>query len=994
VTSDPIRPRIPDATYRLQFNGGFTFRNATAVLAYLQDLGVSDIYASPYFRAKTGSIHGYDIIDHGALNPEIGTAEDYAGMVAELRRRGMGQVLDIVPNHMCVDSSGNAWWMDVLENGPSSPYAAFFDIDWTPVKKELTDKVLIPVLGDQYGNVLENRELSLTFEHGAFFISYFDHRLPVRPQTYALILEHRLDDLRAALGEDAPDLAEHLSIITAIRHLPSYTGTDAAGIAERNREKEVIKRRLAALTERSDTIRAHLDANVELYNGTKGDPRSFDLLDALLSQQVYRLSYWRVATEEINYRRFFDVNSLGAIRVEHPEVFDAAHALVLELVRNGSVTGLRVDHPDGLYDPVEYFRRLQRACFVHAMLPEPGDAASGPDAAAVLAQRYDEEVAADPQYKPFYIVGEKILMRSERMPEDWPIFSTTGYVFMNSVNGLFVNGEASKEMDGVYEKFTRTRRHFADCTYETRKLVMQVAMSSEINTLGHYLNDISEENRHTRDFTLNSLTGAIIEVIACFPVYRTYTSSWTVSDKDRQYIEQAVSRAERKNPAISGSIFEFLKDVLLLRFPKELSERERTAWLDFVMRFQQITGPVMAKGVEDTAFYVYNRLLSLNEVGGSPDRFGTLPETFHGQNIERAKNWPYAMISTATHDAKRGEDVRARINVLSEVPAEWGEHVRRWARLNRKRKTLIDGLEAPDRNDEYLLYQTLVGAWPMEGNGGRNLDGFVARIKEYMIKACREAKVNTSWISPNAPYEAAVLKFVDGLLTGPKAKPFLDDLLPFQRMIAHYGMYNSLSQTLLKVCAPGVPDIYQGTELWDLSLVDPDNRRPVDFDLRSRMLQELDDAVRVRNSRDIAWELSLSREDGKIKLYTLSRALRFRQERGALFRDGAYLPLEASGGRAQHLCAFQRSLGGAEAVVVVPRLLAGLISGTGSVPFSKAVWEDTAVLLPGAAPGELFRNVFTGEVVEAAAGEGGAMLSAADVLASFPVALLERTRQA
>ena len=984
MSEQPVKARIPDATYRLQFNHQFTFSDATSIIAYLHALGVSDVYSSPYLRAKPGSMHGYDIVEHGTFNPEVGTAGDHAAMAEELRRRGMGQVLDIVPNHMCIDSPLNTWWMDVLENGPSSPFARYFDIDWSPVKKELRNKVLIPVLGDQYGNVLENQELWLSFEEGAFFVSYYDHRFPIRPQTYVLILEHRLDDLRTALPPDEPDLAEYLSIITALKHLPPYTETDPVRIEERGREKEVIKRRLAALAERSEQVRSHLAENVAQFNGSKDDPHSFDLLDGLMTEQLYRLSYWRVATEEINYRRFFDINSLGAVRTEHPDVFDATHALILKLVRERSITGLRADHPDGLYDPVEYFHRLQRSCFIQCML-QPGGSEPLQEEVEGLAKRYDELVVADPQYKPFYIVGEKILMRSERLPEDWPIFSTTGYVFMNSVNGIFVDGETAKAMDTIYEKFLRSRHHFADILYEKRKLVMHVAMSSEVNTLGHYLNDISEKNRHTRDFTLYSLTSAIIEVIACFPVYRTYTNSFAVSDKDQQYIEHAVTKAERKNPAISSSIFAFLRDVLLLRFPKEFDEREQVEWRDFVMRFQQITGPVMAKGAEDTAFYVYNRLVSLNEVGGSPDRYGTPLETFHGQNIERSKNWPHAMIATETHDAKRGEDVRARINVLSELPAEWADHVRRWSRLNRKRTTVIDGQAAPDRNEEYLLYQTLIGAWPIEDAGDQPSDEFIRRIKEYMLKSCREAKENTSWISPNSPYEAGVQAFIDGILSRPQGKAFLDDFIPFQRMVSHYGMYNSLSQVLLKVCSPGLPDIYQGTELWDLNLVDPDNRRAVDFGRRIQMLKALQDAG---PSTTLAWELSLAREDGRIKLFTLARSLAFRRKRSALFREGAYLPLEAEGEKRECVCAFERSLQGTSAVVVVPRFLARLISGTGSVPFSKAVWGDAKLVLPDAPPGSRYRNIFTGE--DLAVADGAWSLALADVFSCFPVALLER----
>ncbi len=994
VGRNSVQPRIPCATYRLQFNNQFRFADATRIIAYLHDLGITDIYSSPYFKAKKGSLHGYDIVDPNALNPEIGTEEDYTAMAAELRRHDMGQVLDIVPNHMCVDSSDNLWWMDVLENGPSSPYAKFFDIDWAPVKKELKDKVLIPVLGNQYGNILEGQELLLVFEEGAFFVHYFEHTFPLRPQTYVLVLEHGREELQTLLPDESPELAEFLSIMTALRHLPSYTETDPDKTAERFREKEVIKRRLWTLVSANAAIKAHIDKNVLIFNGTKGDAKSFDLLDDLMNQQIYRLSHWRVATEEINYRRFFDINELGAIRMENPDVFQTTHRLIFRMIRDGSVTGLRVDHPDGLYNPVEYFYRLQRGCFVQqglASLSQERDNQAAPGTAEpVLVQQYDDAVLRDPAFKPFYIVGEKILAKSERMPEDWPIFSTTGYVFVNSVNGIFIDGEQAKTFDAIYEKFIRARVNVQDIIYEKKKLVMQVAMSSEVNTLGHYLNDLSEKNRHTRDFTLYSLRSAIIEVIAAFPVYRTYTNTWIVNDRDRQVVELAVSRAKRNNPAISDSIFDFLKQVLLLRFPKEFSDESKIEWLDFVMRFQQITGPVMAKGVEDTAFYVYNRLVSLNEVGGMPERFGTPLETFHGQNIERMKSWPHALIATETHDTKRSKDVRSRINVLSEIPKEWSEHVRTWARLNKKKKGLIDGSEAPSRNEEYLLYQTLIGAWPVEVLEGNAFDVFARRIKDYMIKAAREAKVNTSWINPNAEYEQAVHSFIDRVLQQSPQNQFLSDFLPFQRMISHYGMFNSLSQTLLKICAPGVPDFYQGTELWDFSLVDPDNRRPVDYEKRVSMLAELKQKEEQMTGVQLAWDLSLNKEDGRIMLYLVHKALNYRREHRSLFEQGEYLPLTAEGARAGHVCAFVRKLGGKCMVVAVPRLLTRLISGGGSVPFGKAVWEDTRLLLPEIGPGVQFRNIFTNEIIVTVSQNGTAVLALADVYAAFSAAMLEQ----
>ena len=987
-----MKARIPSSIYRLQFNSRFRFVDATRIIGYLHDLGITDIYASPYFKAKKGSLHGYDIVDPNVLNPEIGTEEDYAAMAAELRRHGMGQVLDIVPNHMCVDSSENLWWMDVLENGPGSPYAKFFDIDWTPVKKELKGKVLIPILGSQYGDVLEGQELRLVLEEGALFVSYDEYKLPLHPQTYVLVLERGLEELQALLPDADPDLAEFMSIMTALRHLPSDTETDPERIAEQYREKEVIKRRLGTLATRHAGIKAHIEKNVLAFNGTKGDAKSFDLLDDLMNQQIYRLSHWRVATEEINYRRFFDVNGLGTIRMEDPAVFAATHALIFRLIGEESVTGLRVDHPDGLYNPVEYFHRLQRRCFVlqgpASRSGERNNQAAPGAAEQVLAQQYDEEVLRDPAFKPFYIVGEKILTKSERMPEDWPIFSTTGYVFLNSVNGIFIDGEQAKAFDAIYEKFIRARVSVQDVIYEKKKLIMQSSMSSEVNTLGHYLNDLSEKDRHTRDFTLYSLRSAIIEVTAAFPVYRTYTNTWLVNDRDRQVVELAVSKAKRNNPAVSESIFDFLKQVLLLRFPKEFSDENKAEWLDFVMRFQQITGPVMAKGVEDTAFYVYNRLVSLNEVGGMPERFGTPLETFHGQNVERMKSWPHALITTETHDTKRSEGVRARINVLSEIPGEWGERVRTWARLNKKKKGMIAGSEAPSRNEEYLLYQTLVGAWPVEGVEGNAFGVFAQRIKDYMIKASLEAKVNTSWINPNAEYEQAMLAFIDRILRPSPQNQFLNDFLPFQRMISHYGMFNSISQTLLKICAPGVPDFYQGTELWDFSLVDPDNRRPVDYEKRVSMLAELRQKAAGMTGVQLAWDLSLSKEDGRIMLYLTHKALNYRRENRPLFEQGEYLPLTDEGARAGHVCAFERKLGGTRIVVAVPRFLTQLISGGGSVPFGEAVWEDTRLLLPEIGPGVQFRNIFTNEIIVTVSQDGKSALALADVYASFPAAML------
>jgi (1->4)-alpha-D-glucan 1-alpha-D-glucosylmutase len=993
-----LLPRIPVSTYRVQMNRDFRFTDALRIVRYLHDLGISDIYASPYFATKRGSLHGYDIVNPNMLNPEVGTDEEYDAFMNELQKYGMGQILDIVPNHMCVESPDNLWWMDVLENGPSSLYANYFDIEWEPVKAELKDKVLLPILGAQYGNVLEKGEIKLAFENGAFFICYYDNKFPVIPKTYLNILRHRLDDLESALHTDNPDLVELLSIITALTHLPPYTETDPEKVGERYREKEIIKKRLSDLYGKSPEIKSFLDENLRLFNGTPEKPSSFDLLDELLRMQAYRLSYWRVATEEINYRRFFDINGLAALRVENPLVFEAAHQLTMRLIGEGKVTGLRVDHPDGLYNPAEYFRTLQRQCFLQTRLhysqqlrEEVNLPAEREVLGAQVLEQYRDILSADPQFKPFYIVGEKILLKDERMPDDWNIFSTTGYVFLNTLNGIFVKAENARAFDSIYSRFVRTRPHFQDILYENKKLIMQVAMASEVNTLGHYLDRLSEKNRHTRDFTLNSLTSAILEVIAFFPVYRTYISESGVNDSDRKYIELAVSKAKKKNPAISGSIFDFLKDILLLNFPGDFTEAEQREGLDFVMRFQQITGPVMAKGVEDTVFYVYNRLVSLNEVGGSPERFGTSLDTFHGKNIERMKYWPHALITTSTHDTKRSEDVRARINVLSEIPDEWRKSLISWARFNRKKKPVVEGMRVPERNEEYLLYQTLIGAWPVKTDDKTEYEAFKKRIKDYMLKAVREAKVNTSWINPDTIYEDALMVFIDTIMKDTPENMFLKDFRPFREKVSAYGMFNSLSQTLLKIASPGVPDFYQGSETWNYRLVDPDNREPVDYSFRKEMLEELKRRESKTPLHELARDLTANKENGRIKLYLTYKALNYRNMNKDLFEQGEYLPLEVMGEKRDNVCAFVRRTGDAKAIVVVPRFFARLIPLSGDPPLGEAVWTDSFIVIPMAEPGASYRNIFTGETLTARYHNDANSLFLSEVLGNFPVAVLERT---
>ncbi|QSV44575.1 malto-oligosyltrehalose synthase [Geobacter benzoatilyticus] len=988
--------RIPAATYRLQFNAAFRFQDAERIVPYLDALGVSDVYASPFFKARAGSMHGYDIVDHNLLNPEIGSSEDFDSYCETLRRHGMGQILDFVPNHMCIEGGGNPRWLDLLENGPSSIHGNFFDVDWSPVKKELTDKVLIPVLGDQYGTVLENGELVLSFEDGAFFIHYYGHRFPIIPKTYSPVLTLRLSELGRLLPPDHEGHQELLSIVTAISHLPFYTERDPALVQERYREKEVIKQRLWKLCRDNWAIKEFINENVRIFNGEKGNPRSFDLLDGLLRNQVYRLAHWRTATDEINYRRFFDINELGAIRMENHQVFEETHRLLLELVREGKVTGLRIDHADGLYDPTDYFRRLQRACFLQtrlALLPAAAGEQEAPDNekgfAEGILELYDEMISVSPQSKPFYIICEKILGKSERLPEDWRVYGSTGYEFANAVTGLLVDTGNSREFDGIYARFIQERPNFAEIAYQKKKQVMRFSMGGEINTLGHYLNTLSESNRHTRDFTLGSLIKALTEVIAHFPVYRTYTATRKVADRDRQYIEYAVAKAKRRNPAMSESIFTFIEDVLLLRFHDSTGREEQEQWIDFVMKFQQLTGPVMAKGLEDTAFYVYNRLVSLNEVGGTPERFGIPLEAFHGQNIERTKSNPTAMLTTSTHDTKRSEDVRARICVLSEAPALWHDCLRRWSRMNLGRKVAVHGVRVPDRNEEYLLYQTIVGTWPAHDPLGAIQRPFVERLKEYTLKAMREAKVNTSWINPDALHEEAALHFVETILRDVPSNSFLADLRRTIPGIIRCGLLNSLSQTLLKAASPGIPDFYQGTELWDFSLVDPDNRRPVDFEIRAAMLKELQAAERERGARALVRELLETMDDGRVKLYLTWKLLSHRREHRTVFELGKYLPLEVHGPQSDNVCAFERYNDDKTLIAVAPRFFTRLAAQSRGLLLGADVWEDTRLVIPFESTGRLYRNILTGERLVTSLWEGKTSFPLAAVLADFPVALLE-----
>ncbi|MGQ0734270.1 MAG: malto-oligosyltrehalose synthase [Acidobacteriota bacterium] len=967
--------RKPVSTYRLQLRQGFGFAEARALVPYLDALGVTDCYSSPHLKANPGSTHGYDICDHSQLNPELGTSEEFGEFCDALRAHGLGHIVDIVPNHMACDPSANLWWRDVLENGPSSPYAGYFDVDWAPVKPELKGKVLLPILGDQYGRVLERGELKLAVQDGALHLRYFSHDLPINPRQSPRVLGLHLDRLELTLSGH-PALREYLSILTALQNLPVYTEQAPARIAERQREKEVARERLARLMAESPDVRTHVTSVVNEANGVPGACASFDVLHTLLEHQAYRLAYWRTAFDEINYRRFFDINELIGMRMEEVAVFEATHGLIGRLVERGQVTGLRVDHPDGLYDPAEYFDRLQAmVCGV-------------------------TQAADDDSQPPFYVAAEKILSEGERLRSEWPVAGTTGYGFLNLVGGLFIDGRQARLLRRVYGQITGRQETFAEVAYWSKRTIMLTAMASELNVLAHALNRLSERDRRSRDFTLDNCRKVLREVVACFPVYRTYISEGGVSPFDREAIRAATTEARRRNPLMEESIFDFLEDILLTaseavqKAPDDLVAGEL---LRFVRKMQQFTGPVQAKGVEDTAFYRYHVLVSANDVGGHPGHLGVSVEEFHDANQRRLAKWPLEMVATATHDTKRGEDARLRISVLSEIPNDWRRAVSEWMRINAGNRSKVEGVWAPDRNDEYLFYQALVGMWPAARSGepppGVAPADVVARMVTYLRKAIREAKVHTSWIDEDQAYGRAVTRFVEGTLSGRTAARFLGSFVPLQRRISDVGLVNAVSQLVLKLASPGVPDFYQGTELWDFSLVDPDNRRPVDFEARRRALEHLMPRLAAAEAGEPIGaslaDLLADAGNGSIKLFLTACGLRFRRRHAEVFRSGAYASLPVEGPRAEHLVAFARVHSSGTLIAIAPRLVAALCEPDRPWPRGEEVWGSTAIVLPQGLAPRRYHHLLTGETVLATAGQGPAgVVGVGDAFRHLPVALL------
>ena len=949
-------PAAPLATYRLQLHRGFDFDAAARAVAPLAALGISDCYLSPISRAVPGSPHGYDVIEHGDVNPELGGFEGLERLAGELRARGMGMVLDVVPNHMSVAGAMNPWWRDVLENGRGSRYARHFDIDWNPPKPDLAGKVLLPVLGDQFGRVLEG-ELAVQFEAGAFHLRHGETAYPLAPRSWTLILAPSAEALRARLGPEAEPVLELESMLTALGHLPPRTATGPERTRHREREKEIVRRRLQELCAGSPDAAGAIEAAVREVNGRRGEPRSFDALERLVDEQAYRPAFWRVAADEINYRRFFDVNELAAIRVEETAVFEAVHALPLRCAARGWVTGLRIDHVDGLFDPEKYLLDVQVA--------------------------WAREVAPGGGRAP-WIVVEKILGPHEPLPESWPVAGTTGYDFLNLVAGVLVDRGAEGRFRSLAARLSGAAERFSDVVYESKLLVLGSSMSSELTVLARRLDRLSEQHRYFRDFTLNSLQAALAQVVATFPIYRTYVrpGQTMVSDRDREAVKSAIRAAARRNPATSAAVFDFLRDLLLLKDPDGLTEAQIGERRDFVLRLQQLTGPVMAKGLEDTAFYRWFPLAALNEVGGDPTRFGVTIETFHRENAHRLERTGLGLSATATHDMKRGEDTRARLLVLSELPEAWARAVDRWREGNRGHRVEVGGVEAPDADEEYLLYQTLVGAWPV--GGLEAAPGFPARVQAYLEKALREAKLHTSWISPDEAWEEAVRGFAAAVLDPARSAAFLADLARFHPRIERAGCWNGLAQVVLKVASPGVPDFYQGTELWDLSLVDPDNRRPVDFELRARLLEGLARAA-ARDRAGLLRRLVTRPEDGRVKLWVTSRALACRARAREVFERGRYVPVPAEGARADQVVAFARERDGRLVLAAAGRFFTRLGRALHR-PVGAAAWGDTRLRLPSDLPRAPLRDALTGETLEPD-GEGALPLAA--LFAFLPVALLE-----
>lgn len=920
---------IPTSAYRLQLNSDLSLEKATALIPYLKNLGIEAVYCSPFYEAY--SEHGYDVTNPNCINPIIGNEKGFESFLRQLKKHGIQIIVDVVPNHMGMKGGRNKWWQDVLENGPNSEYAHFFDIDWSSEKLELANKVLLPILGDSYGAVLEDQRIKLSFDDGAFILHYADYPLPVAPHTYAIILEEGSSELKKRLGENHADWKEYQELINLYSFFPDLS-------CDRDAKNKNGRKRLLALVKRSLKVRQFLKSRITLFNGKKKAANSFDYLDRLLENQFYRLSFWRVACHEINYRRFFNIHELVAIRIEDEDVLEAHHRWLFELIGSGKVQGLRIDHPDGLYDPVCYF--------------------------ATIRNRY-----------PLFTVVEKILDRKEHLPSTWQVEGTVGYEYLNLLNGLFIRQDKEKDFTEIYEDFIEASVDFEEVVYESKKLFAIYHMASEVEALGLRLDHLSENSRHYRDFTRHDLTKALQEVIACFPVYRTYIGpEGGVSKRDARYINIAIQKAKSRARQLDVSIFDFLEKLLLLKL--KIKKEELEGYREFILRFQQLTGPIMAKGLEDTTFYIYNRFISLNEVGGDPQHFGYSTSDFHRFNLEKRTKWPYGFLSSSTHDTKRSEDVRMRLNVISEISEKWRLEVKKWAMVNSKHK--IDGI--PSANTEYFIYQTLVGIWQKSPFKKGELLTFTERIWQVILKSMREARGETSWISPDHHYEDMVKTFLYAILSPDKNNHFLNLFLPFCKIIDRLGSWNSISATALKNGSCGVVDIYQGNEMLNYRLVDPDNRTPVDFDIRKKGLSSL------KNSKP--QKLFCASDLGKMKLFIHAKTLHFRKENKALVLGGEYIPLKLRGHRKENVVAYIRRICDKNLIVLAGRFFATLIHNEWELPIGRFVWGDTEVLLPSDLVGREFLDIFTEKKIKVKPRGHYNVLSIAEVFESMPVSYL------
>lgn len=899
---------VPRATYRLQLRREFNFQNARSVLPYLAALGISHLYLSPIFRARRGSASGYDVVDHRTLNPDLGSMEDFRRLALDARSHGLGIILDIVPNHMAVATDENEWWLDVLENGPASRYADYFDIDWTPIRKTMRNRLLLPILENRYGDELHAGRLRVEFDRqrGSLQVRYFDHRIPLDPQQYPLVLSGITKS-----SVDEADEQDFLNIVEHFGHLPTRCDAAPEQIERRHRDKEVLKRRLARLCERNVGVCGRIDSAVTELNGRSENPESLDALASLLNAQPFRLAYWKVAGDEINYRRFFDVNQLAALRVENPDVFAATHELVFELLREGYIDGLRVDHIDGLHTPSQYLDRLRT-------------------------------LTREVSKRECYIVVEKILAAHERLRDDWPVEGTTGYEFNASMTGWLTSDKHLTHLDWTYRQFIRTIPDYAALVYDCKKLLMRTSLAAEISVLTTQLDRIAQAHRDTTDFTHLALRDALTEVIAAFPVYRTYVDRCKAEGDDIQSISWAVGTARSHAKGSDRSIFDFIEAVLLCHEHVASTTERRHAILEFTRKFQQVTAPVTAKSVEDTAFYRYCRLLAVNEVGGDPRSIGISTAALHRSVMDRQKRWPHCMISTSTHDSKRGEDTRFRLCALTELPKQWRAFATKLSRLNRGSRGDWHGNPAPTLNDEYLLLQSLVGIWPTQPSF--DFAELIERIKNYAIKAVREGKDQSSWIDPDQGYEAALLEFIDGFGKKPRRERLEELVGEFVKPLAFFGVLNSVAAVVCKLTMPGVPDFYQGSEFVELTLVDPDNRRLVDFESRAVLSERL--AEPHSDPAKFVTDLLAGRRYDDLKLWIIRRLLEVRRESVELFAHGDYFPLEVQGERADHVCAFLRNFKSESLLIIATRWSATLTQGREEAPIGEAIWGNTSFRLP------------------------------------------------